>query len=104
MTHTGIRTLETLRVFLQGNGAATAEDLSAALHRSRPETYAIIRKAARAGLIRVVAHVHTSANPSRVWDLFFPDGESSWRRDQRFARGRFCPCRINHEESGGTPS
>jgi hypothetical protein len=83
---------ETLRDYLLHYGPATAQDLLKILALSRAATYEVIRKAARAGLIRPVAHVHSDGNHDpQAWDIDSPNPELLWRRKERL-RGRFCTC------------
>jgi hypothetical protein len=87
-----LRACEALREYLLRNGPATAQDLLEILALSRAATYQVIRKAAAAGLIRPVAHVHSDGNHDpQAWDIDSPNPELLWRRQQRL-RGRFCTC------------
>lgn len=81
-----------LRDLIRLRGPATAQDLSMALRLPRSRAYRLIASAARRGVIRAVAHVHTDANRrSMAWDLATEDGEVAWRRSQ-LLRGRYCTC------------
>jgi len=91
------RACEALRDHLLRNGPATAQDLLGILALSRSGTYQVIRTAARRGLIRAVAHVHSDDNHDpQAWDIDSPDGELLWRREGRL-RGRFCTCRSKRD-------
>jgi hypothetical protein len=86
------RACQALHDYLLRNGPATAQDILKILALSRAATYQVIRKAARAGLIRAVAHVHSDGNHDpQAWDIDSPNPELLWRREQRL-RGRFCTC------------
>jgi hypothetical protein len=87
-----VRRCDTLHEYLLRHGPATAQDLRGILALSRSATYEVIRRAARRGLIRAVAHVHSDGNHDPVaWDIDSDDRELLWRRSQRL-RGRFCTC------------
>ena len=86
---------DTLHEYLLRYGPATAQDLRGILSLSRSATYEVIRRAAKRGLIRAVAHVHSDGNHDPVaWDIDSEDRELLWRRSQRL-RGRFCTCLPN---------
>jgi hypothetical protein len=86
------RACQALHDYLLRHGPATAQDLLEILALSRAATYEVIRKAARAGLIRPVAHVHSDGNHDpKAWDIDSPNPELLWRRRERL-RGRFCTC------------
>jgi hypothetical protein len=96
------RACETLRDYLLHHGPATAQDLLTILALSRAATYEVIRKAARAGLIRPVAHVHSDGNHDpQAWDIDSPNPELLWRRQERL-RGRFCTCLPKRRRPEGT--
>jgi hypothetical protein len=87
-----LRRCDTLHEYLLRYGPATAQDLRGILSLSRSATYEVIRRAAKRGLIRAVAHVHSDGNHDPVaWDIDSDDRELLWRRSQRL-RGRFCTC------------
>ncbi len=86
------RRADTLHEYLLRYGPATALDLREILSLSRSATYDVIRRAAKRGLIRAVAHVHSDGNHDPVaWDIDSDDRELLGRRSQRL-RGRFCTC------------
>lgn len=85
-------TCQALHDYLLRHGPATAQDLLGILALSRAATYEVIRRAAKAGLIRAVAHVHSDGNHDpKAWDINSPNPELLWRRRERL-RGRFCTC------------
>lgn len=87
------RAVDTLRNYLFEHGPATVDDVLDVLSLSRAETYQVVRKAAKQGRIKIVAHVHTDDNHrSQAWDIDSPNGELLWRRYDRWVRGRYCTC------------
>jgi hypothetical protein len=100
-TRNTARTCQALHDYLLRHGPATAQDLLGILALSRAATYEVIRKAAKAGLIRAVAHVHSDGNHDpKAWDINSANPELLWRRRERL-RGRFCTCLPRTSRSMG---
>lgn len=100
--HDGSLQCERLRDYLLRNGPATVRDVLGILAVSRAEAYQIVRRAARLGHIKAVAHVHTDDNHRSVaWDVDSMNGEFVWRRRQERIRGRYCTCPSRVEQAEG---